>query len=153
MWQNTLEWFNFEFSCNFLNLSSDHLICVLWFDSSSCSKESVPSSQYDIGLFTLWFSTDNNSVTTFCWETVNMGSYLNLNQIFVFQRNWVFLKWWEMTAHLIDWNATWKGNTSFKFLGFLATENFSKFFLNECINCLANGVNISTSNTLINCHL
>jgi len=153
MWQNTLEGLDLEFSAYFLDLCSNHLICVLWLDSSSCSKESVVTGKYNISLFTLWLSTDNNGVTTFCWETVNMGSYLNFNQILHFQCDRVFLKWWEMTAHLIDWNAAWECNTSFEFLGLLATENFGKFFLNESIYCLANCENVSTLNALINCHL
>jgi hypothetical protein len=44
-----------------------------------------------------------------------------------------------MSANFIDRDASWESDSSFEFLGFLITENFKEFFLNEGINFSADG--------------
>ena len=51
--QNTLDCLDSKFLAYCLNLSGNHLICVLWLDSFGGSLESVPCGVNDIGLFTL----------------------------------------------------------------------------------------------------
>ena len=45
---------------------------------------------------------------------------------------------------MVDRDACREGNTSLKVLALLAGESLLDFFLNQVINCAANGGNIST---------
>lgn len=150
MGKHALKRFDFEISADGLDTFSDHLVCVLWFDSPCCGLESIPSGHESISLFTLGLSADDKTVTALSWEAIDMCSQFDFNEVFHLQLVRVFLEWREMTTDFVNGYAAWPCNTSFEFLGFFTAESFLQFLLNVCVHFLTNFVNVCTFNAALN---
>jgi hypothetical protein len=74
MRENTLNWFNSICFANLGNNCGNILIGGSNLDSSSGSKESIVASKNAISLFTVRFSTNNNSVSGLGCISINMGT-------------------------------------------------------------------------------
>jgi hypothetical protein len=74
MGKNTLNWFNSIFFANLGDNFGNILIGGSNLDSSSGSNESIVASKDAISLFTVRFSTDNNSVSGLGCISIDVGT-------------------------------------------------------------------------------
>ena len=150
MGQHTLNWVDFIGITDLLDLGSDILVKSSDSKSSSGSKESIVSGLNDIGLLSLGLSSDDYSVGSVGTESIEVSSELNLDKIFVLKGNAIIWAWWKVASYLVYTNASREADSSFELLWLLIAVSFSKFFFDKCINCSANGGDISSLNAKLN---
>lgn len=91
--KHALKWLDFEISADGLDGGRHLLVCCLWLNGLSSSLKSIPAGHQGICLFTLGLSTEHKTVTALRWEAIDVRSQLDLDEIFHFQLERVFLEW------------------------------------------------------------
>jgi len=85
MGKNTLHWLNLVVGHNSSDLGSHILVKSSNLDSSSGSQEGIVGSKDNISSSFLCFSSNNNGVSAVRSKSINMGSELNFDNIFVLE--------------------------------------------------------------------
>lgn len=77
--KHALKGLDLVFRAHSLDVGRHHLVGVLRLDSLGRRLERVPSCQEHIGLLTLGFSADDETVSTGSWEAINMRTEIDLD--------------------------------------------------------------------------
>ena len=150
---NTLHWLNLVVSADGSDLGGHILVQTSNLDRPGGSEEGVISSQNNIGLLSVGLSSDNDGVSAVGSVAVNVGSKLNLDDVFGLKFGGVISAWGEVSADLVDRDASWECNTSLELLRFLIAEGLLQLLHNEIVNSSANGRDVGAINAKGDCLL
>lgn len=64
------------------------------------------------------------------WESIDMDTEFDFDEISFFNSSWVFREWWVMGTYLVDWDGGGEGHT---LEGWLFVIDFAELFVDQVI--------------------